>query len=277
MERPGVSEKGEVRMSGSSAREGLDSSAPEPVDGGPDDRVEDGPRLRKPAPGNSKDRSFWKEVPVLIVVALVLALVIKTYVAQAFYIPSGSMQNTLQINDRILINKLAYDWGHPSRGDIIVFDGAGSWDPAPPPGPSNLFSKLLRDVEELGGASVDGTIYVKRVIGLPGDRVACCNAQGKVTVNGVPLSEGSYLYPGDAPSKLPFNVTVPAGHLWVMGDDRHISSDSRLNMGQPGGGAILENKVLGKVFVIIWPPSRWSFLGVPATFHQPGLDNSHRP
>jgi len=112
------------------------------------------------------------------------------------------------------------------------------------------------------------------VIGLPGDHVACCNAAGQVTVNGVPLSESSYLYPGNQPSAQKFSITVPAGRLWVMGDHRQVSYDSRGHMGDPGGGTIPESAVLGRAFVIIWPPSRWGFLNIPATFEQPKLNAS---
>jgi signal peptidase I len=247
--------------------------------GGPDEVSSDQPAQKSGKPQSAgkhqpKGRSFWKELPVLIVVALVLALVIKTYAIQAFYIPSGSMQNTLAIGDRVLINKIVYHTRSIARGDIVVFNGDGSWDPVPPKTSQNIFSKLLSDIKDIGGASADNDIYIKRVIGLPGDHVACCNAQGKVTVNGVPLTEGSYLYPGNVPSSTPFNITVPKGDLWVMGDHRAISYDSRGHMGMPGGGSIPENKVLGRAFVIIWPPSRWSFLDIPATFEQPKLTGS---
>jgi len=219
-------------------------------------------------------RSFWRELPVLIVVALVLAVLIKTFAIQAFYIPSASMENTLDIGDRVLINKVIFHMRPIHRGDIVVFDGTGSWDFNNPPASSNIFSKLLDDVEGVVGISHDSSIYIKRVIGLPGDRVACCNSKGQVTVNGVPLSESSYLYPGNAPSTQPFNITVPAGRLWVMGDHRAVSYDSRGHMGDPGGGTIPESGVLGRAFVIIWPPSRWGFLDIPATFEQPALNAS---
>ena len=215
-----------------------------------------------------------RELPVLIVVALVLALVIKTYAIQAFYIPSASMENTLEIGDRVLINKLVYDFRGIHRGDIVVFDGNGSWDFNQPPDNSNIISKFWGDIEGIVGISHDTTIYIKRVIGLPGDHVACCNAKGQVTVNGVPLTEQSYLYPGNVPSTDRFNITVPAGRLWVMGDHRAVSYDSRGHMGDPGGGTIPENAVLGRAFVIIWPPSRWGFLDIPATFEQPKLNAS---
>jgi signal peptidase I len=242
------------------------------------DASDDGEEPDKPRPAAAKRstgrRSFWRELPVLIVVALVLALVIKSYAIQAFYIPSGSMQNTLEIGDRVLINKVVYHVRDISRGDIVVFNGDGSWDSAPQPTSSSVFSKFFSDLESIVGVSHDSDVYIKRVIGLPGDHVACCNAQGQVTVNGVGLSESSYLYPGNAPSVQRFNITVPPGRLWVMGDHRFISYDSRGHMGDPGGGTIPESAVMGRAFVIIWPPSRWGFLNIPATFEQPKLNAS---
>ncbi len=221
-----------------------------------------------------KRRSFWRELPVLIMIALVLALVIKTYAIQAFFIPSASMENTLEIGDRVLINKVVYDLRPIHRGDIVVFDGTGSWDFNQPQGSSNIFSKAVDELEGIVGISHDSSIYIKRVIGLPGDRVACCNASHEVTVNGTPLTEGSYLFPGNSPSLTRFNITVPAGRLWVMGDHRAVSYDSRGHMGDPGGGTIPESGVLGRAFVIIWPPSRWGILNIPATFEQPRLNSS---
>ena len=220
-------------------------------------------------------RSFWRELPVLIVVALVLALVIKAFAIQAFYIPSASMENTLDIGDRVLINKIVYHLRPIHRGDIIVFDGTGSWDFDTPTGSSNIFSKAVDELEGLVGISHDSSIYIKRVIGVPGDHVACCNAAGQVTVNGVPLSEGSYLFPRNVPSTQKFSITVPAGNLWVMGDHRLVSYDSRGHQGDPGGGSIPESAVLGRAFVVIWPPSRWGFLNIPATFEQPQLNASN--
>jgi signal peptidase I len=227
-------------------------------------------------PGHKRPRrrrSLLRELPVLVVVALVLALIIKTYAIQAFYIPSSSMENTLDIGDRVLINKLVYDFRGIHRGDIVVFDGNGSWDFSPPAS-SNIFSRAFSDLEGIVGISHDSDIYIKRVIGLPGDHVACCDARGRVTVNGIALNEGSYVYPGEAPSLQRFNITVPAGRLWVMGDHRLVSYDSRGHMGDPGGGTIPESGVLGRAFVIIWPPSRWGFLNIPATFEQPKLNAS---
>lgn len=238
----------------------------------PDEDKGDGPR--RPRGRRRRRRSFWRELPVLIVVALVLALLIKAFGVQAFWIPSGSMQNTLAINDRVLVNKIVYRLRPIHRGDIVVFDGTGSWDfDSPPPRPS-LLAKGFDQLEGLFGISHDSSIYIKRVIGLPGDHVACCNAQGQVTVNGVGLSESSYLYPDNQPSATKFSITVPAGRLWVMGDHRQISDDSRGHVGDPGGGTIPESGVIGRAFVIIWPPSHWGFLNIPATFEQPQLNAS---
>jgi signal peptidase I len=255
----------------------------DPRDGGTEDdgpgddegTGEDAADAKSGKSGKHRRRSFWRELPVLIVVALVLALVIKAFAIQAFYIPSSSMENTLDIGDRVLINKVVYHLRPIHRGDIIVFDGTGSWDFDTPTGSSNIFSKAVDELEGLVGISHDSSIYIKRVIGLPGDHVACCNAAGQVTVNGVPLSEGSYLFPGNKPSIQKFSTTVPAGNLWVMGDHRLVSYDSRGHQGDPGGGSIPESAVLGRAFVVIWPPSRWGFLNIPATFEQPQLNASN--
>ena len=231
------------------------------------------PTPRPPAPRRRRRRrSFWRELPILVAVALLLAVVIKSYALQAFFIPSASMENTLEINDRVLVNKLVYDFRGIHRGDIIVFDGDGSWYPGPAPTSSNVFSEFFNNLTSMFGFGHSDVILVKRVIGLPGDRVACCDAQGRVTVNGVPLTEQTYLFPGDAPSQVRFNIVVPSGRLWVMGDHRSVSEDSRGHLGDPGGGTIAENAVLGRAFIIIWPPSRWRILPIPSTFQQSALD-----
>ena len=222
----------------------------------------------------AKKRSFWREFPILVAIALVLAVVIKTYAIQAFWIPSGSMENTLEINDRVLVNKIVYHTRPIHRGDIVVFNGDGSWDPGPIPTNGNVFQQFANGFASMFGFGHPGDILIKRVIGLPGDHVACCDAQGRVTVNGVALNEGSYLYPGDSPSEQRFNIVVPPGRLWVMGDHRLVSDDSRDHMGDPGGGTIPESAVVGRAFVIIWPISRWRILPIPATFEQPKLNAS---
>ncbi|GAB2498218.1 signal peptidase I [Nocardiopsis aegyptia] len=221
---------------------------------------------------SAKKGSFWKELPILIVIALVLAFVIRTWVMQAFYIPSSSMENTLLIGDRVLVNKLVYQVRDIDRGEVVVFDGDGSWDDpntVVAPESSNPVARGFTWVQQQLGAAPTGKEYIKRVIGLPGDVVECCDEQNRVLVNGVPLEEDAYLYPGSVASHTEFGpIEVPEDHLWVMGDHRAISYDSRLNQNNPGGGAIPIDHVVGRAFVIIWPVDQAGGLGVPDTFDQ---------
>jgi signal peptidase I len=222
------------------------------------------------AKSGTKKRHFGRDLAIIVVAALVLTILLKAFVVQVFSIPSGSMENTLLPGDRILVNKLVYQFRPIERGDIVVFSGTGSWDPTTP-APSNPIVRFLDDAKSLVGVAAPGTDYVKRVIGVPGDHVVCCNAQGQVTVDGVALSESSYLYPGAAPSQIRFNITVPPGRLWVMGDNRADSDDSRYRTGDPGGGTIPESAVVGRAFLIMWPLSRFGDLPIPNTFQQAGL------
>jgi signal peptidase I len=283
----------------SGGRQGPGKSSDDDEHTGPDERAESGgaesggagPRGKHGVtPGKARRRrSFWRELPLLIITALVIALLIKTFVVQAFFIPSGSMENTLEINDKILVNKLIYHFRTIQPGDIVVFNGAGSWTPAPASQPTSdpivraydaTLKPLFASVAGLFGTAPGQTDFIKRVIGVPGDHVVCCTAQGLVTVNGVALHEQSYLYPGETPSEAPagysgrFNITVPAGRLWVMGDNRAVSDDSRLRQNDPGHGTIPESSVVGRAFMIVWPPSRWRILPIPSTFLQPGIAKS---
>jgi signal peptidase I len=220
-----------------------------------------------------RGRSWWIELPILLVFALVLALLIKTFVVQAFFIPSSSMEDTLDIGDKVLVNKLVYDFRPIHRGDIVVFNGDGSWNPVPVKAKPPLV-RLWDAIAGLFGSPPGAHDYIKRVIGIPGDHVACCDAHGHVTVNGVPLQEKSYLYPGNTPSSTQFSVTVPPGHLWVMGDHRDVSADSRSHMSDPNHGTVPQDMVVGRAFLIIAPVSRWRVLPIPSTFERPALVKS---
>ena len=180
-----------------------------------------------------KKKSTFRETLLLLVMGVGIALLLQAFVVGSFYIPSVSMENTLLVNDRVFVNKLA---GKPERGDIVVFKG---WN---------------------------GEDTIKRVIGIGGDHVKCCDAQKRLTINGTPLDEKSYLYPGDFASGDKFDVKVPAGKLWLMGDHRSASADSRAHMEEPGGGFISEDAVIGKAVVRYWPLNRGYLFSRPDIF-----------
>jgi signal peptidase I len=212
-----------------------------------------------------KPRPFLVELPFLLAIALVLAFMIKTFLVQAFVIPSGSMQNTLAINDRVLVNRFANWMGdEPHRGDVVVFKDPGDWLDEQPAKPKNLFGKALTAV---GLLPEDNGDLIKRVIGVGGDHVACKGQGAPVTVNGVPLAESGYLYPGNAPSWQAFDVVVPPGHLWVMGDHREVSQDSRPHeAAKKGDGMVPVSNVVGIAVLKVWPPAHFGTLPVPSTF-----------
>ncbi|MCZ3385667.1 MAG: signal peptidase I [Actinomycetia bacterium] len=217
--------------------------------------------------------SFWRELPILVVIALGLAFLLKTFLIQAFYIPSGSMESTLQVGDRVMVNKLAYRLGDIQRGDVIVFNGVDSWDPEIEVAQTgNVITRGLQSVAgAFGFATPSEKDYIKRVIALPGDRVKCCDKDDRLTVNGVPIDE-PYLFEGNKPSNDPFDIRVPGERLWVMGDHRSASSDSRAHIGDPGGGSIPIDSVVGRAFVIIWPFSDTGFLTRPDTIDNDEID-----
>ena len=221
-------------------------------------------------------RPFWQELALLTVVAVVVAVVTKAFLVQLFFIPSGSMEETLQIGDRVAVNKVVYRFSDIKRGDVVVFNGADSFTPETTVAePTNPVAKLTRSIgSALGIAPTSERDFIKRVVGVGGDRVACCDdPQGRVTVNGVPLDE-PYLYPGNKPSGQKFDVVVPDGKLFVMGDHRSASSDSRSHLGDPGGGMVPEDRVIGKAFAVVWPPSNIGGIRRPDTYDQPGLNAS---
>ena len=235
-----------------------------------------------------RHRSFFRELPFLVVVAFGLALLIKFFLVQAFYIPSGSMEHTLDIKDRVLVNKVVYDFRGPHRGEIVVFNGLDNFDEgvvlAPP---ANGLQSVLRTIfGVLGLGSPNEKDYIKRVIGLPGDRVMCCDTAGRVVVTpsgGGPALhlDEPYVFENDTTESRYFcdagpgrkacppnaqGLLVPPGRLWVMGDHRGNSADSRAHLGDSHRGTVPESKVVGRAFVTVYPLDRAGLLHVPATF-----------
>jgi signal peptidase I len=214
---------------------------------------------------------LWQELPLLLVVAFCLAVLIRTFLLQAFFIPSGSMEQTLLVGDRVLVNKIVYDVRQPERGEVVVFRGTDNWGPenfdAPP---TSLIARIGRTLGDLVGVSRPGEKdFIKRVIAVPGDRISCCDPAGRVYVNGKGIDEPYVINnsPLDVPpdprvcrSRRFDEVLVPPGQIFVMGDHRIVSQDARCQ-----GPVPIEN-VIGRAFVIVWPSSRWDTLGVPDTF-----------
>jgi signal peptidase I len=203
-----------------------------------------------------------REVLGTVAIALGIAIVIKTFLIQPFYIPSQSMEDTLLVGDRVLVSKLEPGPFELDRGDVAVFVDPGGWLTTETPEPS-LVNRALTFVGLLPANS--GEHLIKRVIGLPGDTVKCCDAEGRLLVNNQPLDESQYLFPGDSPSSLEFEVVVPDGTVWVMGDHRSVSEDSRYHDvdGDFTAGAVPIDNVVGRAVLVMWPLSRLDWLGTP--------------
>jgi signal peptidase I len=224
-------------------------------------------------------KAFLRDVAVILVAAIVISFLIKTFLIRSFYIPSESMENTLLKNDRIIVNELEPKLMPISRGDVVVFKDPGGWLegqdlPQQQSNPVGDFFDGLFSVVGLTAPDSDDHL-IKRVIGLPGDHVTCCNSLGQMSVNGVPLKEPYLAQPTEAASRDPFDITVPKGSLWVMGDNRNNSCDSRCNMSKPGHGFVPESDVVGRAVLISWPSNRWTWLdNYPLVFADVGKGGS---
>ena len=221
---------------------------------------------------------FLRDLLIIFVAAIVISFMIKTYLVRSFYIPSSSMENTLQIDDRILVNQLEPALFPIEHGDVVVFTDPGGWLPAISSEPENWFVGAVDGVLAFVGLSAPDSSnhLIKRVIGLPGDTVECCNEFGQLIVNGIPLEEPYILLP-DAVTKATqddFTVTVPDDSIWVMGDNRYNSADSAFHKDDPTGGFVKIDSVVGRAFLISWPTERWAVLDNYSTTFQRVIQNA---
>lgn len=212
---------------------------------------------------------FLREVAIVLGTAIVLSIVVRTFLVQAFYVPSQSMENTLLPSDRILASKITTNLSGVHRGQIVVFADPGGWLPARVPAPTSPVRTALEFIGLV--PSSKGDDLVKRVIGIAGDRVACCSPDGRIMLNGVPLDE-PYLKPGVATDQVQFDIVVPEGAVFVMGDNRPESADSRYHLRDNSGGVPVDN-VVGNVFVTVWPFDRFAWHTAPSVpFDDPAID-----
>jgi signal peptidase I len=218
-----------------------------------------GSRPAGPPPYAAPQRNPARRVAVIVLVTALTVALIRSLLVQSFVVPTGSMSPTVRAGERVLVSRLSYRIGEIRRGDVIVFDGSGVFEPEPAPARTAL-AGAGRKIAAAFSLPIGSQDYVKRVFGLPGERVACCDQQNRITVNGVPLDE-PYVDPTDAASILRFDIVVPAGRLFVLGDHRSDSADSRAHLGDPGGGTVPMNRVVGRVVGIYWPLSHAGGVG----------------
>ncbi|MDQ1247817.1 MAG: signal peptidase [Actinomycetota bacterium] len=223
-------------------------------------------------PSSQRGSSAWRavrEVVIVLVVAVVLSVVVRTFFVQAFYVPSQSMENTLLPSDRILASKITTNLAGVKRGQVVVFRDPGGWLPQTTPLPTSPIRSALEFVGII--PTNKGEDLVKRVIAVGGDRIACCDPQGRILLNGVPLVE-PYMKPGVSTDQVQFDVVVPADSVFVMGDNRSESADSRYHLDENDGAVPVDN-VVGRVFLNVWPLSRVSTFPIPKVpFDDPALD-----
>lgn len=212
-----------------------------------------------PQPQPARHGFWWRvrEYTMVVAIAIALSFLVKTFLVQPFWIPSGSMEQTLITGDRIVVNKLPGSNDDLQRGDIVVFEDPNGWLP-PVPESEGVGGAAKRALQFVGLYPAGEQHLVKRVIGVGGDHVVCCDDRGRITVNGAAIDE-TYLSPGVQPSAVPFDVRVPEGRLWVMGDNRSNSEDSRAHDGRSGGseGSVPTSVVTGKVWAVVWPIGRF--------------------